>query len=55
MSPVADEDLLARQSALQQEARGVLAGLDLAALVTRADYTQTGFRRPPDDRTDRPV
>ena len=33
MSPAADEDLLARQSALQQEAREVLAGLDLAALV----------------------
>ena len=30
---MADEDLLARQSALQQQARGVLAGLDLAALV----------------------
>jgi hypothetical protein len=33
MSPAADQDLLARQSALQQEAREVLAGLDLAALV----------------------
>ena len=33
MSPAADEDLLARQSALQQQARGALAGLDLAALV----------------------
>jgi hypothetical protein len=33
MSPAADEDLLARQSALQQQAREVLAGLDLAALV----------------------
>ena len=36
MSPAADEDLLARQSALQQQARGVLAGLDLAALATGA-------------------
>lgn len=36
MSPAADEDLLARQSALQQEAREVLAGLDLAALVAGA-------------------
>jgi hypothetical protein len=33
MSPASDEDLLARQSALQDEAREVLAGLDLAALV----------------------
>jgi len=33
MSPAADEDLLARQAALQREAREVLAGLDLAALV----------------------
>ena len=33
MSPAPDEDLLARQSALQDEAREVLAGLDLAALV----------------------
>jgi hypothetical protein len=36
MSPAADEDLLARQSALQQQAREVLAGLDLAALVAGA-------------------
>src|SRR5258708_39164612 len=33
MSPASDEDLLARQSALQDAAREVLAGLDLAALV----------------------
>ena len=33
MAPVSDGDLLARQSALQEEARRVLAGLDLAALV----------------------
>jgi len=33
MAPGSDEDLLARQSALQAEAREVLAGLDLAALV----------------------
>ena len=32
-SPASDEELLARQSALQEEARAVLAGLDLAALV----------------------
>jgi hypothetical protein len=32
-SPASDEELLARQSALQDEARQVLAGLDLAALV----------------------
>ena len=34
--PAADEDLLARQSALQQEAGEVLAGLGLAALVADA-------------------
>jgi hypothetical protein len=33
MSPASDEELLARQSALQEEVREVLAGLDLAALV----------------------
>ena len=33
MSPASDEQLLARQSALQAEAREVLAGLDLAALT----------------------
>jgi hypothetical protein len=33
MSPAIDEELLARQSALQQEARQVLAELDVAALV----------------------
>ena len=33
MSLASDEDLLARQSVLQDEAREVLAGLDLAALV----------------------
>jgi hypothetical protein len=33
MSPASDEELLARQSALQQEARAVLADLDLAVLV----------------------
>ena len=33
MSPASDEDLLARQTALQEEARQVLAELDLAALV----------------------
>jgi len=33
MSPASDEELLARQSALQQEAREVLAELELAALV----------------------
>src|SRR5258708_8555548 len=33
MSPASDEDLLARQSALQDAAREVLAGLELAALV----------------------
>ena len=31
MSPASDEELLARQSALQEEVREVLAGLDLAA------------------------
>jgi hypothetical protein len=36
MSPPSDEDLLARQSALQDEARQVLAGLDLAAVVAGA-------------------
>jgi hypothetical protein len=36
MSPPSDEDLLARQSALQDEARQVLAGLDLAAVVADA-------------------
>jgi hypothetical protein len=34
MSPSSAEDLLARQAALQDEAREVLAGLDLAALVS---------------------
>ena len=33
MPPASDEDLLARQAALQEEARQVLAELDLAALV----------------------
>ena len=33
MSLASDEELLARQSALQDEARQVLAGLDVAALV----------------------
>ena len=33
MSPASDEDLLARQTALQEEARRVLADLDMAALV----------------------
>ena len=33
MSPASDEELLARQSALQAEARQVLAELDLAAVV----------------------
>jgi hypothetical protein len=33
MSRASDEELLARQSALQDEARELLAGLDLAALV----------------------
>jgi hypothetical protein len=33
MSPAADEDLLVRQSALQEEARRLLAALDLAALI----------------------
>jgi hypothetical protein len=33
MSPASDEDLLARQSALQDEARRVLAELDLATLA----------------------
>jgi hypothetical protein len=33
MSPASDDDLLACQSMLQDEAREVLAGLDLAALV----------------------
>ena len=33
MSSASDEELLARQSALQAEAQEVLAGLDLAALV----------------------
>ena len=33
MASASDEDLLARQSALQDQARQVLAGLDLAALV----------------------
>jgi hypothetical protein len=32
-SPASDEELLARQSALREEARQVLAGLDLTALV----------------------
>ena len=34
MTPSSAEDLLARQAALQDEAREVLAGLDLAALVS---------------------
>ena len=33
MSSVTDEELLARQAALQEQAREVLAALDLAALV----------------------
>ena len=33
MSAVTDEDLLARQAALQDRAREVLAGLDLGALT----------------------
>lgn len=33
MSRASDEDLLARQSALQDEAQQVLADLDLAGLV----------------------
>ena len=33
MLPASDEDLLARPAALQEEARQVLAELDLAALV----------------------
>ena len=33
MAPVSDGDLLARQSALQEEARQLLAGLDLAGLT----------------------
>jgi hypothetical protein len=33
MSPVSDDDLLARQAALQAEVREMLAGLDLAGLV----------------------
>lgn len=33
MSPASDEELLARQSALQQEAREILAEMELAALV----------------------
>jgi hypothetical protein len=33
LPPASDEELLARQSALQDEAAAVLAGLDLAALV----------------------
>jgi hypothetical protein len=36
MSPLSDEDLLARQSALQEQARQVLTGLDLAAVVAGA-------------------
>jgi hypothetical protein len=36
MSPASDEELLARQSSLQDEAREVLAELDLAALVADA-------------------
>ena len=36
MSAVTDEDLLARQAALQDRAREVLAGLDLAALIAGA-------------------
>jgi hypothetical protein len=36
MSPPSDEDLLARQSALQEEARQVLAGLNMAAVVADA-------------------
>lgn len=37
MSPTSDEELLARQSALQAEAREVLAGLNLAVLVADID------------------
>jgi len=33
ISPASDDELLARQAALQDEAREVIAGLDLAALV----------------------
>ena len=36
MSPVPDDELLARQAALQDEARQMLAGLDLAGLVADA-------------------
>jgi hypothetical protein len=36
MSSVTDEDLLARQAALQDRAREMLAGLDLAALTAQA-------------------
>jgi len=35
MSPVPDDDLLARQATLQDEARQILARLDLAGLVRR--------------------
>jgi hypothetical protein len=41
MSQASDEELLARQSAEQEEAREVLAELDLAALV--ADFGQLLF------------
>ena len=41
MSQASDEELLARQSALQEEAREVLAELDLAALA--ADFGQLLF------------
>jgi hypothetical protein len=36
MSRVPDDDLLARQAALQDEARQMLAGLDLAGLIADA-------------------
>jgi hypothetical protein len=42
MSQASDEELLARQSALQEEAREVLAELDLAGLV--ADIARCSSR-----------
>ncbi len=43
MSSVTDEDLLARQAALQDRAREVLAGLDLAALTADAWLAARGL------------
>jgi hypothetical protein len=41
ISLASDDELLARQAALQDEAREMIAGLDLAALVGDAGPLQT--------------